>query len=165
MQHNQNSLCNTRPPDLKYFLGTQKKHLSRSILYQTKKRNAPHHFPVKLSFEYKNVNCHEILISDQIILILECGIDEYLYLPCVRTTRGMLLSTWNSEYALQLQSMKMICWCYVRQPMLFRYDKIHFHQSQPFKLIKRMLKLIHLSLGLTPTWNRYPKGSPKKGDS
>ena len=81
----------------------------------------------------------------------------------------MLLSTWNSEYALQLQSMKTICCCYVRQPMcllmLFRYDKIHFHQLGLSKLIKAMLKSLHVLLGLSPAWNRYPQGSYKKGAS
>ena len=44
-----------------------------------------HHydFPIKFSFYYENVNCHEILISDQILLKLECDIDEYLFFPCV----------------------------------------------------------------------------------
>ena len=41
----------------------------------------------------------------------------------------------------------------------FCYPKIHFHQLGPFKLIKTMLKSLHVLLGLSPVWNRYPKGS------
>ena len=45
---------------------------------------------------------------------------------------SMLLSTWNSEYALQLQNLKTIYCRYVRQPMcllmLLRYSKIHLNQ-------------------------------------
>ena len=32
-----------------------------------------------------NVNCHEIFISDQILLKLQCDVDEYLFFPCVGT--------------------------------------------------------------------------------
>ena len=43
------------------------------------------------------------------------------------------------------------------------YSKIHFHQYGPFKLIKTMLKSLHVLLRLSPVWNPYPKGSHKKG--
>ena len=80
----------------------------------------------------------------------------------------MILSTWTFEYALQLQSTKMICFRYQRHPMRFlmfsAIPKIHFHQSGPFKLIKTMLKYLHVLLGLSPVWNRYPKGSHMKGE-
>ena len=33
----------------------------------------------------ENVNCHKILITDQVLLKLYCGIDKYLYLPSVGT--------------------------------------------------------------------------------
>ena len=69
-------------------------------------------------------------ISDQILLKLECDLDEYLYFPCVGTKHikangklvlealiQQLLSAWNFKYVLHLQSMKTICCCYVRQPM------------------------------------------------
>ena len=73
-------------------------------------------FPFRSPFKTKNVNCHEILLSDQILLKLECDVDEYLYLPCVGTkwltscgsVNTTLLSKWNSEYVLHLQSMKTI---------------------------------------------------------
>ena len=42
-------------------------------------------FPIKISFLYENVNCHEIFISDQILLKLLCDVDEYLYFHCVDT--------------------------------------------------------------------------------
>ena len=45
----------------------------------------------------------------------------------------------------------------------FCYSKIHFHHLGPFKLIKTMLKSFHVLLGLSAVWNRYPKGSNKKG--
>ena len=44
----------------------------------------------------------------------------------------------------------------------FGYAKSHFQELGPFKLIKTMLKSLHVLLGLSPVWNRYPKGSPKK---
>ena len=43
--------------------------------------------------------------------------------------------------------------------MLFSYFKINLHQLGLFKLIKAMLKSLHVLLGLSPVWNRYPKGS------
>ena len=45
----------------------------------------------------------------------------------------------------------------------FGYSKIHFHQLGPFKLIKAMLKSLHVLLGLSPVLNPYPKDSHKKG--
>ena len=45
----------------------------------------------------------------------------------------------------------------------FRYSKIHFHESGLFKLIKTMLKSLHVLLGLPPVWNCNPKGGHKKG--
>ena len=45
----------------------------------------------------------------------------------------------------------------------FCYSKIHFHPSGPFKLIKTMLKSLHVSSGLSPVWNRYQMGGNKKG--
>ena len=59
-------------------------------------------------------------------LSLEPDVDEHLYLPFVGTkhfkafgsVNSMLLSTWNSKYVLNLQSMKTIQSChYVRQPI------------------------------------------------
>ena len=40
----------------------------------------------------------------------------------------------------------------------FCYSKIHFPPSRPFKPINTMLKSLHVLLGLSPVWNRYPKG-------
>ena len=50
-----------------------------------------HHYdcPIKISLYFENVNCHEIFISDQILLKLECDIDEHLYFPCVGTKHIM----------------------------------------------------------------------------
>ena len=77
----------------------------------------------------------------------------------------MKLSTWNFEYALQLQSKKyMFSLCETFKVFInaFCCSKTHFHQSGPFKLIKTMLKSKHLLLGLSPVWNRYPKCSHTK---
>ena len=56
-----------------------------SFIYPTKKETHHYDFPIKISSYYENVNCHEIFISDQILLKLECDVDEYLYLPFVST--------------------------------------------------------------------------------
>ena len=78
----------------------------------------------------------------------------------------MILSTRNFEYALQLQSTKTIFYSFSETCNAFIdafcYSKIHFHQSGPFKLIKIMLKSVHVLLGLSQVWNRYPKGSHTK---
>ena len=47
-------------------------------LYPTKKETHQNDFLIKISFLYDNVSCHEIFISDQILLKLACDIDEYL---------------------------------------------------------------------------------------
>ena len=39
-----------------------------------------HHYDLN-----ENVNCHEIFISDQILLKLKCDVDEHLYFSCVGT--------------------------------------------------------------------------------
>ena len=60
----------------------------------------------------------------------------------------MLLFTWNSESVLHLRSIKLIGCRYVRQPNefidAFFYSKTHLHQLGPFKLIKTMLKSLHV---------------------
>ena len=43
----------------------------------------------------------------------------------------------------------------------FCYSKIHFHPSRPFKSIKTLLKSLHVLLGLSQVWDRYPKGGHK----
>ena len=57
------------------------------ILYIPGKKETHHYdFPIKFFFKHENVDCHEILIiSGQILLKLKCGVDEYRYLPCLRT--------------------------------------------------------------------------------
>ena len=44
-------------------------------------------------------------------------------------------------------------------------SKIDFHQSGLLKLIKTMLKSIHVLLGLTPVWSSYPKANHTTGAS
>ena len=56
-----------------------------SLIYPTKKETHHYDFPIKISFKYENVNCHEIVISNQILLKLESDVNEYLYFPCVGT--------------------------------------------------------------------------------
>ena len=53
----------------------------------------------------------------------------------------------------------------MRLLMFIAISKSHFHQSGPFKLSKKMLKFVHVLLGLSPLWNCYPKGSHTKGDT
>ena len=56
------------------------------LVYNPTKKETHHYdFPIKTSFSYENVNCHEIFISEQILLKLECDVDEYLYFPCICT--------------------------------------------------------------------------------
>ena len=50
-----------------------------NIYTQQKKETHHYDFHIKLSFWYENVNCHDLLISDQILLKLEFGVDEYLF--------------------------------------------------------------------------------------
>ena len=73
----------------------------------------------------------------------------------------MVLSTWNSEYALH----NMFLLCETSNAFIGStcYSKIHFHPTGPFKSIKTMLKFLHVLLGLSPVWNCYPKGGHKKG--
>ena len=52
-------------------------------IYTRQKRNAPLRYSHSDLLKYENVNCHEILISDQILLKLECDVDEYSGFPCV----------------------------------------------------------------------------------
>ena len=63
--------------------------------------------------------------------------------------------------------MKTIRCRYVRQPVCllvhFYYSKVHFHQLGPFELIEAMLNFLNVLLGLSPVWNRYPKGSHNTG--
>ena len=66
----------------KYIFVTFSLH---SDIYPTKKETHHYDFPIKISLLYENVNCHEIFISDQILLKLECDVDEYLYLSFVST--------------------------------------------------------------------------------
>ena len=65
------------------------------------------------------------------------------------------------------RSMKTICFRHLRHSlrllMLFVIQKFHFYHSEPFKLIKTMLKSLHNVLGLSPVWNCYPKSSHTKG--
>ena len=54
-----------------------------NIPNKTKKKKETHHynFPFKTSFSYENVSCHEIFISEQIVLKIKCDVDEYLFFP------------------------------------------------------------------------------------
>ena len=54
------------------------------ILIQDIKKRTTTIFPLDLLLK-QNVNSHEIFISDQILLKLECDIDEFLYLLFVGT--------------------------------------------------------------------------------
>ena len=80
----------------------------------------------------------------------------------------MILSTWKLEYALHLRITKTVCFRYMRRTvrllMHFAIPKsILNNQSGPFKLIKTILKSLHVLLGLSSVCNPYPKGSHTKG--
>ena len=47
--------------------------------------------------------------------------------------------------------------------MFFFYSKIHLHQLGPFKLIKTVLKSLHVLLGLATLWNRYQRVVTRNG--
>ena len=80
-----------------------------------KKETHHYDFPIKTSFSYENVNCHEIFISEQILLKLECEVDEYLYFPCVCTKNIKANGKWvlealNQRYCLhEIPSIFYIC--------------------------------------------------------
>ena len=50
-----------------------------------KKKHTTTISPLRSPFNTKNVNCHEIFISDRILLKLECDLDKYLYFPYAGT--------------------------------------------------------------------------------
>ena len=50
-----------------------------------KKKRTTTIFPLRSPIKLENVNCHEIVISDQILLKLKCDVDEYLHFPFVGT--------------------------------------------------------------------------------
>ena len=64
--------------------GAQSVFLNHMYTQQKKKRTTTI-FPLRSPYNAKIVNCHEILISDQILLKLECDVNEYLYLSFVST--------------------------------------------------------------------------------
>ena len=81
---------------------------------QQKKKCASKIFALHSPLNVKMLICHKILIFDQILLKLYCGIDEYLCLSCAGAKNinviseafihFLSLSTWNLEYALQLHA-------------------------------------------------------------
>ena len=60
---------------------------NHKLLYPTKKKHTTTIFSFRC-FKNENVSCHEIFISDQIILKLESDVDEYVSAPslCRHTT-------------------------------------------------------------------------------
>ena len=84
------------------------------LIYPTKKETHHYDFPIQISFKYENVNCHEIFISDRILLKVECGVDEYLYFPCVGTKhikandKGVLEALIQRYYLHEISSMFFI---------------------------------------------------------
>ena len=116
-----------------------------------------------------------MFISDQILLKLKCDLDDYLYFPCVGTKhikangkrvlealiQRFFLHVIPSIF-LNLQSMKTICCCYVRQPMcllmLFCNSKIHFHHYGPFRLMKTMLNSLNVFVRFISSVESLSKG-------
>ena len=56
------------------------KYVENYSYTRQKKKRTTTTFPLRSPFNY-----HEISIPDQILLKLECDVDEYLCLPCVGT--------------------------------------------------------------------------------
>ena len=52
---------------------------------QQKKKRTTTIFPLRSTFNHKNVNCYETFIFDQILLKFECDVDEYLCFLCIGT--------------------------------------------------------------------------------
>ena len=111
-------------------------------IYPTKKKRNSKIFPLSSTFNAKMLIVIQLLASDPILPQLKRGVDEYLCLPCTLTRNiiaigkyvwgvySMILSTWNFDYALALQSMKTIYFHYLRHPvslfMLFAFPKSIF---------------------------------------
>ena len=136
-------------------------------IYPTKKKRTSKIFLLSSPF---NANCHNIFISDQILVKLECGVDEYLCLQCVETKRinangklySLILSTWNFEYALQLQSTKSICFRYVWHPlrllMLFVIPKSIFTSQDSYRV-----EIFTCFVRFISSMESFLKGSHTKG--
>ena len=82
---------------------------------QQKKKRTTTIFPIKISIYYENVNCHEIFVSDQILLKLECDVDEYLYFPFegtkhIKANVKRVLEAYIQRYCLyESPSLLYIC--------------------------------------------------------
>ena len=81
-----------------------------------KKKRTTTIFPLRSPFNMKMLFfCHEIFISDQILLRLECDVDDYLYFPCVGTKHikangKQVLEALIHRYCLHgIPSMSYIC--------------------------------------------------------
>ena len=132
------------------------KSVSRYIYNQQKKKRTTTIFPLKIVNECENATCHEILVSDDILLKFECGVDEYLYLPCIGTKHIKANGKWVFKafiqcYSLhQILSMLYCCKVWKRYVVVildnlcvypcFVWFKKHFHQ---IKLNKTMMKSLH----------------------
>ena len=61
------------------------------------------------------------------------------------SVQSMVLSTWNSEYALQWQCTKTICFCYVRHSkhllVIFAIPKSIFIRQDRLNRLKQCLNL------------------------
>ena len=76
---------------------------------------------------------------DQILIRLECGVDYYLYLPCVGTKH---INANVNEYLKRLFKT-MLSLCETTDTSISAFCSSKIHRLGPFKLIKTMLKSVH----------------------
>ena len=92
------------------------------------------------------------------LLKLECGVDEYLYLPCVGQTpaRQMVNEFCKRIFNATVDMEFWVCFTFAKyekyrlsfcettnvfMDAFFSFPITHLHQLEPFKLIKTVLKL------------------------
>ena len=68
----------------------------------------------------------------------------------------MVLSTWNSEYAMAMYKNDMFLLCETSNAFVgaFCYSKIHFHPSGPFKSITCFVRFISSLELLSKEWSQ-----------
>ena len=146
---------------------------THAIVYPTEEETHHSYFPVEFALKCENANYHNILIFDQILLKLECVLDEYLCFPHSKTKTSMsLVNRFRRRLFIDTVYVKFrvcvsianythdifsLCETSIAFIHALCHSKLHFHQHRPLELIKTMLKSLHVLLGLFPVWNSYPK--------
>ena len=112
------------------------------------RKNETHHydFPmIDISFKYENIYCHELFISNHILLKLKYDVDAYLYIPCVGTKHKRLrvMEFWkryinaNVFMKFGVYENDMLSLCETTNVFfdVCCYSKIDFNQLGSFNLI------------------------------